>query len=41
MIPLRRDLDLADERRINAFDIKVEIETAPPQNLNEDKRIDQ
>ena len=41
MIPLRRDLDAAEERGINAFDIKVEIETNPPENLNEDKRIDQ
>ena len=41
MIPLRRELDLADERRINTYDIKVEVETNPPENLNEDKRIDQ
>lgn len=40
MIPLRRELDLADERRINTYDIKVEVETNPPENLNEDKRID-
>lgn len=34
-------MDAADEHGINAFDIKVEIETNPPENLNEDKRIDQ
>jgi hypothetical protein len=42
MIPIRACLqnDEMDEQ-INKLDVKVEIESCPPEFLNEDKRLEQ
>jgi len=39
MIPLRSNLELLDVD--DKFEIKNEIESAPPEFLNEDKRLEQ
>ena len=40
MIPLRKVQEELMERGVNTMEVKYEIESQAPENLNEDKRVE-